>query len=147
MASVLLFNFTDEKRSLAVKAQLFRLSIACRDVAPADQRHPLGFLLGLAEYGPGAPAARAPFADEMLVMHDLSQRQFHGLLDGMKQAGIQVPLKAVITPHNVGWTAERLHSEIRSEHEAMRNRPGTNERFSQRPFNGKEREGQGGRNQ
>ena len=97
MARVLLYNFADEERRRAVKALLFRFSVPCREV-PAE----------------------SPFADEMLVMHGLSKRQFNGLLDGLRQAGVQVLLKAVVTPHNVGWSANQLYAEILAEHEAMR---------------------------
>ena len=61
----------------------------------------------------------APFTEEMIVMQDLSPRQFHGFLDGLKAAGIRVPLKAVVTEHNAGWSSGRLCRELKAEHEAM----------------------------
>ena len=103
-----------------MKALLFRFSVPCREVPAEAQGHPLGYVLGLDGFPPGKAPAEPPFADEMLVMHGLSKRQFNGLLDGLRQAGVQVPLKAVVTPHNVGWSANQLYAEIRAEHEAMR---------------------------
>lgn len=122
MARVLLYNFADEKRRRAVKALLFRFSIPCREVPAEEQHRPLGTLLELEGYEADAEEADSAFGDEMLVMHDLSRRQFNGLLDGMKQAGVQVPLKAVVTPHNVGWSGARLLRELCAEHEAMARR-------------------------
>ena len=45
-------------------------------------------------------------------MHGLAPRQFHGLVDGLRQQGVIVPLKAVVTPHNIQWTSARLHREL-----------------------------------
>lgn len=118
MARVLLYNFRDEARRRKVKALLFRLALPVREVQPAEQGHSLGYLLGLPEAAPGeAPAD--PFAEEMLVMHGLSPRQFSGLLDGLRQQGILIPLKAVVTPHNVHWTSVALRRELAAEHAAM----------------------------
>lgn len=131
MARVLLYNFADEKRRRAVMALLFRFSIPCREVAAEEQILPLGRVLGLEGFGDsgaGPEGDDTPFTDEMMVMHDLSRRQFNGLLDGMKQAGVQVPLKAVVTPHNVGWSAVQLHRELRAEHETMARRAAENQR-------------------
>lgn len=122
MARVLLYNFADEKRRRAVKSLLFRFSIPCREVPAEEQHRPLGALLDLEAFEAGAEEEESAFGDEMLVMHDLSRRQFNGLLDGMKQAGVQVPLKAVVTPCNMGWSGARLHRELRAEHEAMSRR-------------------------
>jgi len=31
-----------------------------------------------------------------------------------------IPLKAVLTPSNMKWTAVQLHNELKNEHEAFR---------------------------
>ena len=118
MARVLLYNFTDETRRKKIGAILFQYMIPLREVRPEEQGHPLGYLLGVGTYGP-AENREEPFANEMIVMHDLTGRQFHGLLDGMKRAGLAVPLKAVVTETNIGWSSERLRRELAAEHEAM----------------------------
>ena len=141
MARVLLYNFTDETRRRTVKAVLFRMLIPGREVSAAEQALPLGTVLGeagfpAADAGPesgkdaGSPAinadsgsmAEAPFTDEMLVMHGLTKNQLNGLLDTLKREGIFLPLKAVVTPHNIGWSGTRLHREIQAEHAAMTGR-------------------------
>ena len=118
MARVLLYNFRNEARRKKVKALLFRLALPSREVEPEEQAYPLGTLLGEPGEMPGE-AADEPFTEEMLVMHGLAPRQFHGLVDGLRQQGVIVPLKAVVTPHNIQWTSARLHRELRLEHAAM----------------------------
>ena len=122
MAKVLLYNFTDEKRRQTVKALLLRFAIPCREVRPLEQFYPLETLLETNDLPApeGGPEKNKPFSDEMLVMHALSPAQFNGLLDGMRLAGVRVPLKAVVTPHNVRWSSRRLYGELRIEQEALR---------------------------
>ena len=117
MARVLLYNFTDPARCTAVKLCLFRLGIPCTEVAPEEQGHPLGRLLGLAGFAPGETAE--PFAEEMLVMHALSREQFGALLDALRRSRVPVALKAVVTETNLAWSSERLHRELAAEHAAM----------------------------
>ena len=134
MARVLLYNFRNEARRKKVKALLFRLALPSREVEPEEQGYSLGTLLGApgtvyeepaapeTEQGePAVPgeATDEPFTEEMLVMHGLAPRQFHGLVDGLRQQGVIVPLKAVVTPHNIQWTSARLHRELSAEHVAM----------------------------
>lgn len=118
MARVLLYNFRNEARRKKVKALLFRLALPSREVEPEEQGYPLGTLLGEPGEMPGE-ATDEPFTEEMLVMHGLAPRQFHGLVDGLRQQGVIVPLKAVVTPHNIQWTSARLHRELSAEHAAM----------------------------
>ena len=50
-----------------------------------------------------------------LVQDDLDQ-----FLSGYASAGIEkVPLKAILTPHNISWTPEQLFDELMAEHKAM----------------------------
>ena len=40
-----------------------------------------------------------------------------GFLAGYKQTGAaSIPLKAILTPHNIFWTAEALYQELFKEH-------------------------------
>ena len=119
MARVLLYNVADESRRKTISALLFRLKIPVRVILPEEQEHPLGYLLGLDGYGPGEKDPEPPFSEEMLIMYDLAPRQFNGLLDGMKQAHLFIPLKAVVTAHNVAWSSRQLKRELEAEHRTM----------------------------
>ena len=119
MAKVLLYNFNHEGRRKKVKSVLFQYGVPSREVPPEEQHRTLGALLGLETSEPEDAAESVSFDEEMIVMHDLTPRQFHGFLDGIRRLGIAVPLKAVVTGHNIGWTSRRLRDELRAEHEAM----------------------------
>ena len=119
MATVLLYNFTDRDRLMKLKFLLYKLGITGREVAAAELEAPIGALLGLAGYETAGNYAGPGFAEEMLVMHALSKPQFSALLDGLRQAGVTVSLKAVVTDTNAAWDSLRLHRELSAEHAAM----------------------------
>jgi len=112
MTRILLYNIPAEKAGL-IRIAAYRLGLSCVSVPPEDFGRALGDLLGLPGYA--ADSEAEPFADEMLVMEELSS----GLLDELRRLGATVPLKAVVTEHNVSWSASRLCREVRAEHEAM----------------------------
>jgi hypothetical protein len=119
MARVLLFNFTQEERRKKVRAALFRAGIPGRDIPPEKQGRTLGELLTEEDGAGQAEEAAEPFREELIVMHELTRNQFHGFLDGLKRAGLAVPLKAVTTETNRTWTAKRLFTELSAEREAV----------------------------
>lgn len=123
MAMVLLYNLRDTDKRMKLKLCLYRQGLRCLDVAPEDFGHPVGYLLGLAGYGPGE--ADEGFEDEMLVMHDLSRGQFSALLDALRQEHVPVALKAVVTETNAAWSSSRLRRELAAEHAAMRAKTGS----------------------
>jgi len=131
MARVLLYNFREDARRKKIKALLFRTGVPIREVQPSEQGCPLGVLTGAVteqtepseEISPAEEkltvTAKEPFSEEMIVMHGLSRFQFNTLLDGMKREGVRVPLKAVTTESNLGWSSARLYRELKEEHRAL----------------------------
>ena len=122
--TLLLFNLSGPAGD-ALKALCRRHGLRWTEVAPGDFGRPLGALVGLpakAAAGPAAPVM--PFQGPMLVMANLTRPQFDALLEDMRAQGVRVPLKAVLTPVNVGWNALRLHDELLREHEELRKRGG-----------------------
>lgn len=119
MARVLLFNFIREDRRKKVKAVLFRTGIPVREIPPQDQGRTLAELLDPEAVASPAEVPDKPFSEEMILMHGLTQVQFHSFLDGLKRGGISVPLKAVSTETNREWSARRLYEELSAEHRAM----------------------------
>ena len=63
-----------------------------------------------------APAA---MTQPMLVFCGLPNRVLDGFLADMKARKIRVPIKAVLTEHNVSWTLRALYGELRGEHAAL----------------------------
>lgn len=75
----------------------------------------------------GAGQARAPAsgdapAEPLLVMADFTEPELDALLAELRQKGISIPLKAVLTKTNRRWTVLELWAELRREHEAVARR-------------------------
>ena len=54
------------------------------------------------------------------VFCGLSGPELDGLLAAIRAAGVQIPLKAVVTAHNRAWPFARLMEELTEEHAAIR---------------------------
>ena len=118
-ATLLMYNL-DGPAGAALKVLCRKTRVQWKEVPPEDYARPLGALVGLPAPAAEAPAAPAvSFSEPMLVMAGLLRPQFDALLQGMRQQGIRVPLKAVLTPTNVTWTSLQLHDELIREHEAV----------------------------
>ena len=115
--------------------------IRCRSVGPEQADFLIGELAGLLK--PAAPAAEteepgtaeknaaenasaetekpapAAMTQPMLVFCSLPNRVLDGFLADMKARKIRVPIKAVLTEHNVSWTLRALYGELRGEHAAL----------------------------
>ena len=118
--TVLLYNLDD---STTLGRQVRRLcavqKLRCRGVLPTQQGWPLSALLGgqAAADGPAEPPAE-PFTDPMLVMAYFPQNRLDRLLRALRPLPA-IPLKAVLTPHNAGWSGATLHAELLAEHRAF----------------------------
>lgn len=112
--AVLLYNIPAEKEK-NIRAVGEKLSL--RVVAVPENRH--GCTVGEAIRGEGAPrAAKKPFRDEMLIM-DLPGILMDFFLQGLRQAGADVALKAAVTPTNVSWPADELVRELQRERQEI----------------------------
>lgn len=117
MAGILLFNIEGEKlRRIGAIAE--DLGIACRSVEAKDQHKPLGELVGLVESFP-KPERIEPFSEEMLVIYELDEQTFSALLHMLRRDGAAVALKAIVTEHNLLWSAAKLGRELAEEHARM----------------------------
>ena len=118
MGELLLFNIQDPEKKTAIRLTALRLGLRCREILPERQGETLEALLSGDAANPAQPKGEA-FADELMLMHALSQEEFHELLDTLRREGQSVRLKAVVTEHNRKWTAQRLHRELCAEEQAM----------------------------
>ena len=109
-ATVLLYCLSKEKE-FVLRELGERLSL--RIISVPASRHGCTIAQVLRGEG-GACAAKPPLREEMLVM-DLPGVLLDFFLQGMRQAGIDVPLKAALTPTNVSWTASALQQELQRE--------------------------------
>ena len=118
MGELLLFNIQDPEKKTAIRLTALRLGLRCREILPERQGETLEALLSGDAANPAQPKGEA-FADELMLMHALSQEEFHELLDTLRREGQSIRLKAVVTEHNRKWTAQRLHRELCAEEQAM----------------------------
>lgn len=116
---VLLYGLPKETPAgSAAREILAGLGIAVTEIAPYQLLQPVGVLAG---YG-GEPAqlyfGRAP-QEPVLVMADFSSAQLDGLLAALRNGGVRIPLKAVLTETNQNWSLLALIEELQREHAAM----------------------------
>lgn len=115
--TILVFNLSPEKLA-KLRFTCMRLGVQVRPVEATDWGETMGALCGLAPRG-NAPAPEESFAEEMLVMANLTQTLANRLLAALKQARLPIGLKAVLTPTNVHWTPVQLHDELSAERSAL----------------------------
>lgn len=133
--SVLLYNFTDKARIDKVKFIFVLMGIRIKTVEKEDYRKPIGVLAGVPGMAEEAEnreriekaendrqAKRELFSDEMLVICHLTDAQMDRMLSYFRKEGIQIPLKAALTPVNQHWNSLELHAEIMREHIEMQKR-------------------------
>ena len=105
-----------------MKMVFARLGIRFHSISPAQTGETVGFLTGMDGYE-AQPAGSAPptVADEVLILKNFTGRRLDATLAALKKSGVPpIPLKAVVTEHNLSWTFAALARELREEHEAFR---------------------------
>ena len=111
MGPVVLMYHIPESKASVIAALCEKLSVRAISVPPA--RHGCTIGAALRQDGPDRPA-RHPFSDEMLVLQ-LPGILMDFFLQGLQREGVDVALKAAVTPTNVSWTADALVRELHRE--------------------------------
>lgn len=115
--SVLLYNVPPEK---VERLRALCRSLSIRMIIVPERRHGCTIAQTLRQQLPDRAAAR-PFHEEMLVMA-LPDLLMDFFLQGLRQTGSDIALKAAITPTNISWRADALFQELQREHRAMHRR-------------------------
>lgn len=119
-ATLLIFNLPDGEIT-KLRGLCVPLGLRVKAVPPESFTLPMGAMLGMPAASADAPAAGGSFTEPMLLMCNLTEDQFNRLLSLLRGPGLpRIPLKAVLTPHNVGWNALQLHAALNEEREMMR---------------------------
>ncbi len=117
-AGVLLYGMEEEEEA-RLRQLLAERGLPARRVAAEECGLAVGYLAGCSGYT-AAPIAE-PTGEETplacMVMSGLREKQLDDLLAAMREARIEVPLKAVLTAHNAGWSFAALLHELRRERE------------------------------
>ena len=89
-------------------------------VSPADAGKTVAQLLGEVETRTARTLVLEPGAyPPALVLANFKEKDVDTLLDLMKQAQVNAPLKAVATPSNRSWTFAGLLAHLAAEHAAF----------------------------
>lgn len=119
---VLMFGLNKEKEA-AVRAIGSTIGADVVAVERRDYSQKLGMLAGVQGFSRDQTVYNGPnFPVEMLVFSGMNSVQVDTFLAEYKKTGVPaVGLKAIVTPHNVFWTAEELFKELLKEHLRMSN--------------------------
>lgn len=121
---ILLYNIQDPKHRQKLKALVLRLKIRIRIVDKEQYANPIGCLCGMdlkaddLSYRP-QDTDTSDFTDEMLIFAFFSDALLNQFLAGLRKSGLQIPLKAILTPTNCTWNSYMVHHEISAEHQRM----------------------------
>lgn len=119
---ILLFHI-EAKKARQIKDLCQTLGIGTVCVSPKEYGAPLGKIAGVTDL----PSSSSPDQDsfiqrrelpsEMMVFSGFPSEDLEHFLKCCRDAGIPpTPLKAVLTPHNIFWSAEKLYGELLQEH-------------------------------
>ena len=102
-----------------MKTVLVCMGARIKNIAAADFAQTVGFALGRAGFAAqSADTAEAP-EQPMLVLDGFTSKRLDVLLRELRQHGVSVPYKAIVTEHNLPWTLRALYDELVREQEAM----------------------------
>ena len=120
LKKILFYQIRGDKRK-QLKKVCGDLAIEMVVVSPAEYGEPVGALAGfpgMRKQGRGC--AGAGVTGEMLVFVGMNDEALDEFLDTCKAEAISPTVcKAILTPHNAGWSGEKLYAELVKEHQAM----------------------------
>lgn len=116
-AHILLFR-VDPIKANRIESLCKKLGIRTSKIEPAKYSQTLGYLAGIPSFPKEEKAYTGPdFPSEMMVFSGMSDKLDRFLTEYKKAAIPPIGLKAVITPHNIFWSAEELYKELFKEHQ------------------------------
>ena len=103
------------------RAVFARMGVRIKTITPDLLGESLGYLAGLAGFGPGGQSAQEPAPpDPILVLCNFAGHRLDALLQGLRKAGVpRTVYKAVLTPSNAPWTLPALARELADERAAL----------------------------
>lgn len=120
MKKILFYRISGEKRK-QLKNICEALDIQVVVVSPAEYGEPVGALAGFPGMRKQGRACEGfGVTGEMLVFAGMDDQALDEFLDACKaQSVAPTACKAILTPHNGGWSGEKLYAELEREHQAM----------------------------
>lgn len=116
---VLLYRLDESKETIKNIAKKFQ--IQTKIISEEMIGESMGHLVGRKGFGAAKTKIEdASMSEAMLVMDGVQGNVLNGFLKGLQDAGLFVPLKAIITPINLSWQFTKLYHAIQEEDRAMR---------------------------
>lgn len=117
MQKILLFSVAAQKVE-KIKALCKTLGISVQQVEKSDYGQKLGAIAEVSGFKKdGSKYSGADFPAEMLIFSGMNSSQIDVFLAEYKKSGIEpIGCKAVVTPDNVFWSADKLFREILKEY-------------------------------
>lgn len=118
--SVLLMNISSEERREVLSSLIKAEHLEVRYVEKEEYGQTIGALAGITElYDKNAVYKGKELRGEMMVFCGISDQTLDNILAAMRQAGIRINCKSVMTPYNIAWKLPDLYNELEREHEEM----------------------------
>ena len=119
--TILLFRVSPDKTK-KIEAVCRSMKIRTVKINRTSYAQQLGYLAGITGFNRQSIGyTGAEFPSEMLVFSGMDSETVDTFLAKYKEASIPpIGLKAILTPHNISWTAEQLYRELVKEHLSFR---------------------------
>ncbi|MBQ5319151.1 MAG: DUF3783 domain-containing protein [Oscillospiraceae bacterium] len=118
--TVLHYNIGTKK--LLLEQTAASLNMKCGEIPYDKAGESIGFLAGYNGFTSNGTSITAE--GECLIFSGIDSKRLDMLLKAMRMAGLNVPLKAIVTATNQNKSVEWLLEELKKEHEAMTRRNG-----------------------
>ncbi len=117
-ARILLFHVEPDKTK-QIETLCRKSGIQAIKIKLPSYRQKLGYLAGITGFNREPVTYTGPeFPGEMMVFSGMDSDRLDTFLAEYKKASIPpIGLKAILTPHNVQWSAEDLYKELFKEHQ------------------------------
>lgn len=120
---VLIYNITDKKRLLNIRKVMNAQRVSIKIIPRKDYCLPIFQLLAGKTSAGSEVYSGDELAAEMMVMA-VSEGHLDKILENLRENGITIPFKAVVTAENGWWNSVQLFHELTREHEEMNGRYG-----------------------
>lgn len=116
MGKILLFHVEKQKEQ-QIKELCEQRGDTCVTISPKNYGQQMGYLAGITGFSKKVTKGCEEFPEEMLVFSGFTKEKMEEFLDEYQKVPIsRIALKAILTPHNIVWSAEALYKELEKEH-------------------------------
>lgn len=122
MEKLVYYAAGDEKKEAQVRKLAEVLKMEWISVSPFETSQTVGYLTRTQGYAkiPVTLAAMPPqIPEDILLFCDLNEKKLDHVLAVIRNSGVSIGLKAVVTPHNIRWTLADLYRELVEERRMM----------------------------